>query len=75
MEPVTGTPVKIEERQRQSIVAEEDGARLTALEADFVSLPEEVNARVAEVRPRVGILEIMNSRLPWLVAGAGRRSP
>ncbi|MFI6811241.1 DUF3068 domain-containing protein [Nonomuraea sp. NPDC050328] len=72
VEPVTGTPVRLAERRRHTIVTDDGALRQLSLEADLVSAPEEVAGRVAEVRDKVGVLRLLDRpELRWSLTGAG----
>ncbi|MEV0967474.1 DUF3068 domain-containing protein [Microtetraspora glauca] len=65
VEPVTGTPVKIEERQRETVNTADGVPRLVALDADFRSPPEDVDARADQIRASVALLKAARGPAPW----------
>jgi hypothetical protein len=71
VEPVTGTPVRIEERRRQTINTEDGEPRRISIEGHFVSVAEDVAATVADLGPRVRLLAAMRGPGPWALAGGG----
>ncbi|MFI6477063.1 DUF3068 domain-containing protein [Nonomuraea sp. NPDC050663] len=72
VEPVTGNPVRIAESRRQENVSDDRRVRQLSLQADLVSVPEEVTSRVGQLRGQVRLVELLSDRrLSWGLAGAG----